>query len=131
MSAYISAPPQPSTLNPQVALHPLERQGTAGLPPSGVGRSLVHPPNPHSLTGQPHRAPFNNKATYQSMVYGFILNPRSSGRGFYFTDVAIGIGQKILKKKWTFWSFVKKTLSRFAGNARQCEGLWCYCVHLD
>ena len=30
------------------ALHPLERQGTgtAGLPPSGVGRSLVHPPTP-------------------------------------------------------------------------------------
>ena len=37
--------------------------------------------------------------------------PRCSLGGAVFgrpTDVAIGIGQKILKKKWTFWSFVKK-----------------------
>ena len=50
---------------------------------------------------------------------------------FFFTDVANAIGQKSLIKIETFLQLLSFCPSHKTGNARQYEGLWCYCVLLD
>ena len=61
----------------------------------------------------------------------WVFARHSLRKEFCATDVATGIGKKSLIKIETFLQLLSFCPSHKTGNARQYEGLLCYCELLD